>query len=155
MALEIERKFLVVGEAWRDGVRDLRRLRQAYLTKNGRVSIRIRIDGDETASLTIKAAAAGIARNEYEYSIPVEDALELFEQRVGEVVAKRRHLVPIGDVTWEIDLFEGENDGLVVAEIELPHAEATFHRPLWLGTEITHERRYYNADLARLPFKRW
>lgn len=155
MAIEIERKYHVLSDAWRRDVVGVRHLRQAYLSKNGRISIRIRIDGDESATLTIKTAAAGIERNEYEYPVPVTDALELFEQREGSIIAKRRHLIPEDGLMWEIDVFEGDNVGLVVAEIELPNADAQLPRPSWLGAEITHDRRYYNTDLARHPYASW
>ena len=155
MAIEIERKFCVIGNAWRDGVTRMRRLPQAYLTKNGRISIRVRIDGDASATLTIKTASSGIERDEYEYSIPVRDALELFEHREGSVVVKVRHIVPIDGLEWEIDVFEGENAGLVIAEVELPSADTRFALPPWLGQEVTQDRRYYNADLARHPYAFW
>jgi len=155
MALEIERKFRVSGDSWKPLVGRTRRLRQAYLTKNGRLSVRVRIDGDETGTLTIKAARSGIERHEYEYAIPLADAEELMLQREGSVISKVRHIVPIGDFNWEIDVFDGENAGLVVAEIELDRPDRTFERPDWLGEEVTGDRRFYNADLAKHPYKSW
>jgi len=155
MAIEIERKFHVLSDAWRRDVVGVRHLRQAYLSKNARISIRVRIDGDDKATLTIKTATAGIERNEYEYPIPVTDALELFEQREGSIVQKRRHIVPIDGHDWEIDVFEGDNAGLVVAEIELPSTDTQLVRPSWLGAEITQDRRFYNADLASHPYALW
>jgi adenylate cyclase len=155
MAIEIERKFRVLSDAWRRDAVSVRHLRQAYLTKNGRISIRVRIDGDASATLTIKTAAAGIERNEYEYPIPVADARELLERREGSIIVKRRHIVPVDGHEWEIDVFEGDNAGLIVAEIELPRAGIRLVRPPWLGAEITHDRRYYNADLARHPYALW
>lgn len=155
MPLEIERKFLVDGDGWRAGVTRARHLRQAYLTKNRRISIRVRIDGETHASLTIKSAGAGIERHEYEYVIPVADALDLLEQREGSVIVKTRHIVPFGGLEWEIDVFEGDNAGLIVAEVELADAGHRIVRPAWLGREITDDRRYYNADLSKHPFTRW
>lgn len=155
MAIEIERKFRVSGDEWKRGVVRTRRLRQAYLTKNGRLSIRVRIDGDETGTLTIKAARSGLERHEYEYTIPLSDAEELMLQREGSVISKVRHIVPIDGLTWEIDVFDGENSGLIIAEVELDRADRTFERPEWLGDEVTGDRRYYNADLAKQPFSSW
>jgi adenylate cyclase len=155
MALEIERKFRVSGDSWKPLVARTRRLRQAYLTKNGRLSVRVRIDGDETGTLTIKAARSGLERHEYEYAIPLADAEELMHQREGSVISKVRHIVPISGFNWEIDVFDGENAGLVVAEIELDRADRTFERPDWLGEEVTGDRRFYNADLAKHPYMSW
>lgn len=155
MPLEIERKFLVVDDSWRQAVVRTRSLRQGYLTKNGRLSIRVRIDGTEEATLTIKTASVGITRNEFEYSIPVADAEQLLDQREGAIVGKIRHIVMRGGDVWEIDVFDGENQGLVIAEIELTDADQRFERPSWLGEEVTQNRRYFNADLSRLPFSQW
>ncbi|MFZ1894475.1 MAG: CYTH domain-containing protein [Rhodoplanes sp.] len=155
MAVEIERKFRVIDSAWMSSVTRKRGIRQAYLTKNGRVSVRIRIDGENKATLTIKTAQPGVSRQEYEYDIPVADAEELLELRDGAVIEKTRHDVPIGDVVWEIDVFAGENSGLVIAEVELVNDDQEFRRPSWVGEEITHDRRFYNADLAKRPFGSW
>ncbi len=155
MALEIERKFRVSGDGWKPLVSRTRRLRQAYLTKTGRLSIRVRIDGDAAGTLTIKAARSGMERHEYEYAIPLTDAEELMLQRDGSVISKVRHIVPIGGLEWEIDVFDGENAGLVIAEIELDRPDRTFERPDWLGEEVTGDRRYYNADLAKRPYTSW
>ena len=155
MALEIERKFRVTGESWKLRVARTRSLRQAYLTKNGRLSVRVRIDGNESATLTIKAARSGIERHEYEYAIPLADAEELFLHREGSIISKVRHIVPIDGLNWEIDVFDGENAGLVIAEIELDRPDRSFERPDWLGDEVTGDRRYYNADLAKTPYKNW
>jgi len=155
MALEIERKFRVSGDSWRPLVARTRRLRQAYLSKNGRLSIRVRIDGDRDGTLTIKAARSGLERHEYEYTIPLADAEELMLQREGSIISKVRHIVPIDGLNWEIDVFDGENTGLVVAEIELDRPDRTFERPEWLGEEVTGDRRFYNADLATRPYKSW
>ena len=112
MAVEIERKFHVIDLMWMASVSHKRRIRQAYLTKNGRVAIRIRIDGEDRATLKIKTAQPAVLRHEYEYDIPIEDAEELLGLRDGAVIEKTRHEVPIGEVVWEIDVFAGENAGL-------------------------------------------
>jgi adenylate cyclase len=155
MALEIERKFRVVGDSWRSQTIAAHRIRQAYLAKTDRLSLRVRIRDPDRSTLTIKTAAPGIERHEYEYPIPVTDAEALLEQREGAVILKLRHVVPLGDLTWEIDEFEGDNAGLVVAEVELARADQSFAQPPWIGEEVTHDRRFYNADLAHRPFTRW
>ena len=155
MAVEIERKFRVVGDGWRAQVGRARRIRQAYLALNERVSIRVRISDDETATLTIKTVAAGTTRDEFEYAIPVADAEALVLRRQGAVIAKTRHEVEIAGLVWEIDVFEGDNAGLVLAEIELDRADRPIDLPDWIGAEVTHDRRFYNAELAQRPFGRW
>jgi adenylate cyclase len=155
MAVEIERKFHVIDGAWMASVSRKRRIRQAYLTKNGRVAIRIRIADEDRATLTIKTAQPSVLRQEYEYDIPVADAEELLELRDGAVIEKTRHEVPIGNLVWEIDVFAGDNSGLVIAEVELTSGDQEFCRPEWLGEEITHDKRFYNADLAKRPYRSW
>lgn len=156
MALEIERKYRVVGEDWRPLVSAKKRICQAYLADTEQISLRVRIKDETTATLTIKTAAPGHTRQEFEYSVPLDDAEELLLVRTGAIVVKTRHIVPAaGDLVWEIDVFEGENAGLVLAEIELEHADQTFEHPAWLGEEVTFDRRFYNSELARLPFSRW
>jgi adenylate cyclase len=155
MAIEIERKFLVIGDGWKQSVSRVRHLKQAYLTNNDTLSIRVRVDDTGTATLTIKTASAGNQRSEYEYAIPVADAESLMQHRNGSVIAKTRHVVPVGELAWEVDVFTGDNAGLVVAEIELDRADRPFERPAWIGPEVTNDRRYYNADLAKLPVKLW
>lgn len=148
MATEIERKFLVSGPGWRERAEPGRALRQAYLTQDGRAAVRVRIVDDAKAYLTIKGATKGRVRAEFEYEIPVEDARALFALRAGQAVEKRRYIVRNGAERWEIDVFEGAHEGLVIAEIELPSEDAPFARPDWLGAEVTEDPRYYNANLA-------
>lgn len=155
MATEIERKFLVIGDTWRAQVRDARPIRQAYVAIGDRATVRVRITDGSTAKLTIKSASAGHTRSEFEYPIPVEDAEAMLGLRTGAVVSKLRHHVPAGPLMWEIDVFDGENSGLVIAEIELSVPDQSFERPPWLGREVTDDRRYFNADLALWPFTRW
>jgi adenylate cyclase len=155
MAIEIERKFHVTGTDWERSVARKRRIRQAYLTKNGRISIRIRIDNDTRATLTMKTSQPARRRKEFEYDIPIADAEELLELRDGAVIEKTRHDVPIGGLTWEVDVFAGENSGLTIAEVELDHEDQAVERPSWIGEEITHDQRFYNADLARHPYQNW
>lgn len=154
MADEIERKFLVVGDTWRDAVADSTEMVQGYLNDTGRASVRVRLAG-ESANLNIKAAVTGMRRAEYEYPIPVADARAMLETLCGGVVAKQRHRVRVGSHTWEIDVFAGENAPLVVAEIELTHEAEDFVRPDWLGAEVTDDVRYYNHALSIQPYATW
>lgn len=155
MGLEIERKFLLRDAAWREAVQESFFLRQGYLNAEQRCSVRVRACG-ERAWLNIKSATIGAQRLEFEYEIPLADANILLDQlSLGLVIEKTRHLVDVGGHIWEIDVFEGENAGLVVAEIELEHPDEAFEKPAWLGEEVTHDIRYYNTSLARNPFKFW
>jgi len=144
-----------VGDGWRDDVRRARRFRQAYLAIGERVSVRVRIVDAGSAMLTVKTTAAGIAREEYDYAIPLADGLALIEQRQGSLIDKVRHDVAAGDLVWEIDVFEGDNAGLVIAEIELDSTSRQIELPRWIGEEVTHDRRYYNAELSMRPYARW
>lgn len=155
MALEIERKFLVTGDGWKPLAVRRRRLRQAYLRRDGRLSIRIRIDGDRAAYLTIKSAETSRSRNEYEYTIPLRDAEELAAFRDGALVVKTRHNVPFAGLEWEVDEFEADNAGLVLAEVELGDSAQAIDLPPWIGPEVTHDPRYYNAALAGRPWSTW
>lgn len=160
MAIEIERKFLVLNDSWRAVADTGRHYRQAYLSRvTGaaavRSSIRVRTDG-ERAYLNIKSATLGIRRQEYEYAIPLADAeAMLAELCLGAVVEKTRYHVSMGAHVWEIDVFTGANTGLIVAEIELGCEDETFERPMWLGAEVSHDPRYYNVYLAERPYTRW
>jgi adenylate cyclase len=155
VAKEIERKFLVVDDSWHSAATGSARYLQGYLANGARSSVRIRIDGD-TAWLNIKSATLDIERVEYEYPVPLADGEEMLARLCeGRLVEKRRWFVPHEGKTWEVDVFEGENEGLVVAEIELDSAEEEFARPAWLGEEVSHDSRYYNVYLARHPYSTW
>lgn len=155
MAIEIERKFLVRDERWREAADTGTEYQQAYLVGSKAASVRVRIEGEQ-AFLNIKSATLGITRQEYEYPIPLQDARamlrDLCEQPVIEKT--RYHLVHAGH-TWEIDEFKGENAGLIVAEIELPDEHAEFARPAWLGEEVSADPRYYNVSLVKNPYQNW
>ncbi|HUO99660.1 MAG TPA: CYTH domain-containing protein [Rhizomicrobium sp.] len=148
MAREIERKFLVAGDGWRRSVRSAASIRQAYLARPDAASIRVRIIDEREAFLTIKSSQPGAVRAEFEYAVPMEDALHLLHLRTGLVIRKRRHIVPAGGFEWEVDVFEDEHAGLVLAELELDHRESDFERPAWIGQEVTGDPRFYNANLA-------
>lgn len=161
MGIEIERKFLLAGDGWRRSVERTQAMAQGYLNdldvlSGGiqKASIRVRIEG-EAAFLNIKSAQSGPSRLEFDYPVPVEDARQLLELCVGGLVRKQRHYVRHGGHLWEIDEFEGENAGLVVAEIELGSPDEAFALPPWAGREVTDEPRYYNLALASRPYSRW
>lgn len=161
MGIEIERKFLLAGDGWRDAVERVVPMAQGYLNDLAMVdsgamqaSVRVRIEGD-AAFLNIKSREAGPRRQEFDYAIPVADAQALLALCVGGLVEKRRHYVRHAGHLWEIDEFLGDNAGLLVAEIELECVEERFERPAWLGAEATHAQRYYNLALAARPYSHW
>ncbi len=152
MGIEIERKFLVVGDGWRAA--PALPYAQGYLNRDRERTVRVRIV-ETRAWLTIKGANAGATRAEFEYPIPVADAEQLLGLCDGPLVRKLRRVVVHAGATWEIDEFLGDNAGLVVAEIELASEDAAFERPPWVGAEVTHDARYFNSSLATAPFSTW
>ena len=155
MATEIERKYLVRDHSWRAHARARVRYEQGYLANTEHCSVRVRIGGGE-ARLNIKGATVGASRLEFEYPVALEDArVMLRELCPASVIEKTRYLVPHGDREWEVDVFEGDNAGLVVAEIELGDPSEPVALPPWAGEEVTGDVRYYNASLALTPFNRW
>ena len=154
MGTEIERKFLVVNDSWKNDRSGLE-CRQGYLTSTEEISVRIRIM-DDTARLNIKKKLSDIERLEYEYTIPMDDALEMLEETCGDrVVTKTRYPVDYAGKTWEVDVFHDANEGLTVAEIELNSIDESFDLPPWAGEEVSHDPRYLNVNLARKPYKDW
>ncbi|HWH52054.1 MAG TPA: CYTH domain-containing protein [Gemmatimonadaceae bacterium] len=155
MAREIERKFLVRRDRWRPNGERRTRYRQGYLSTDPERIVRVRADGT-MAFLTIKGLTVGTSRSEYEYRISVDDADEMLDQLcLRPLIEKVRYREAFGEHTWEIDVFEGANEGLVVAEIELPSANAEFVAPPWLGAEVSDDPRYFNSNLVRAPFSTW
>lgn len=159
MAREIERKFLVKNLDWKTLVTKETHLAQGYLNdinkKGSKSSIRIRIEGDK-ANINIKSLEIGMSRDEYEYPIDLADAQKMLKTlSVGPVIEKVRYLVPNGQYTWEIDAFLGDNQGLIVAEIELDSEEAQIQIPDWIGKEVTEFKRYYNISLSQRPYQTW
>lgn len=151
MAVEIERKFLVAGEDWRKAVTRSHAMRQGYLSTNAKATVRIRIVDDARAFLTLKGPTDGISRAEFEYEVPLDEGRALLEMARPNVVEKRRHIVPHGGLTWEVDVFEGAHAGPVVAEVELESADQQIDLPAWVGREVSHDDRYANASLSRHP----
>jgi len=155
MATEIERKFLVTNDSWRKDVTSTTEYTQGYLATERSCSIRIRVEKDR-ASLNIKSATLGISRNEYDYPIPLSEANEILQELcIKPLLKKTRFHVPHGDHVWEIDVFDGDNKGLVVAEIELARPDEPFSRPDWLGEEVSDDPRYYNVCLVKHPYQEW
>ncbi|MCB2076435.1 MAG: CYTH domain-containing protein [Novosphingobium sp.] len=149
MAREIERKFLVRGDGWRARAGDGRRLEQAYLAITDAANVRVRIIDGSKAFITVKSARSGMSRDEFEYAVPVEDARAMMTLRKGAIIEKTRHEVPsAGALVWEVDVFAGAHEGLVLCEIELPDEATRIEMPDWLGAEVTGDPAYYNAALA-------
>jgi adenylate cyclase len=154
MGVEIERKFLVHGEEWKNNAGEGTDFQQGYLSRGGDCSVRVRIEGNR-ANLNIKSATLGISRQEFEYPVPVADAKELLSLFCPATVIKKRYLINFAGKTWEIDVFAGDNHGLVIAEIELDSIDEKFQLPPWAGEEVSADPRYYNTELAKHPYNSW
>jgi adenylate cyclase len=155
MSFEIERKFLVASDSWRNSAIRQIKIRQAYLDSNAKVSIRVRIKDDSSATLTLKSRSPKLRRREFEYVIPTLDAEELISLRRSHIIEKVRYIVLGDNLNWEVDVFSGENLGLVTAEIELLDENQKITLPPWIGSEITGQVRYYNGTLAQHPYCSW
>jgi len=159
MAIEIERKFLLLDDSWRQQAGTANLMRQGYFAGPGdetqRASIRIRVDNDH-ANLNIKSYELGVSRQEYEYPIELADAEKMLESLCEKpLIEKQRYEIVVGEHTWEIDVFSGENEGLIVAEVELSSEDEEFVKPAWLGEEVSDDPRYYNVSLRNHPYKDW
>ncbi|MES9993952.1 MAG: CYTH domain-containing protein [Candidatus Thiodiazotropha sp.] len=155
MALEIERKYLVINEKWRDSIIKESVMKQGYLASQPNATVRVRISGSE-ARLTIKGSSRGISRSEFEYPIPLEDAQQLLDNHIsGALIEKVRYRVQCGAHVWDLDVFDGANRGLVVAEVELGSEDEAFLVPEWAGEEVSMDSRYYNANLVSHPYCDW
>ncbi len=152
MPTEIERKYLVTSDAWKQNVVSETPMRQGYFDTGPDSTVRVRLEG-ERAVLTIKGPTVGISRAEYEYEIPEADAREMLDMFCGDCqVEKVRYDVEHAGKRWEVDVFEGANQGLVLAEIELDRPDEAFDVPAWIGEDVSHDSRYRNACLARRPW---
>ncbi|MBN1904763.1 MAG: CYTH domain-containing protein [Deltaproteobacteria bacterium] len=152
MANEIERKFLLKNNTWPHD--NVMKYRQGYLSSVKERNVRVRIAG-EKGWLTIKGSSVGASRMEFEYEIPLQDAGMLLDICEKPLIEKNRYKVIDNGFTWEVDEFFGENQGLVIAEIELESEDQEFTKPDWIGEEVTDDPRYYNASLVKNPFKMW
>ena len=153
MGREIERKFLVAGETWREGAEGTL-FRQGYLSTHKERTVRVRRQGPRGV-LTIKGLTTGATRPEFEYEIPVADADALLALCEEPIIEKTRYPISFAGHRWEVDEFHGVNQGLIVAEIELDDEAEEFVKPAWLGEEVTSDRRYFNANLVAAPFSTW
>jgi adenylate cyclase len=152
MSIEIERRFLVKNEHWRPHVVRKLRITQGYLANEGNATVRVRVTDDHNATLTIKSHAAATCRHEFEYAIPLADAASLLKLRSGGLLRKVRHIVISNGNTWEVDVFEDENAGLVIAELELETVGQKVDIPDWVDREITGDVRFSNSHLTRQPY---
>lgn len=155
MALEVEYKFLVADASWREDADDGVRMSQGYLANRDRLSIRVRVAGDK-AWLNVKHAESLTVRHEYEYPIPLADAEALLATAcTGPQVEKTRYIVKHAQHVWEVDVFHADNEGLVMAEIELESPDERFQHPRWLGQDVSNDPRYLNQNLAKHPYGAW
>jgi adenylate cyclase len=155
MAIEIERKFLLKNTSWQEVAEPGMKYSQGYLVGSKNASVRVRVEG-ERAFINIKSATIDITRQEFEYEIPLTDAQQLLDSLCEKpLISKTRYHVKYEQHTWEIDVFDGDNAGLVVAEIELKDINEPFAKPGWLGDEVSNDVRYYNVNLVKHPFKDW
>lgn len=154
MGWEIERKFLVIGDAWRQGARGVL-CRQGYLVASDDLVVRVRVAGDR-ACLTIKGRKRGLSCPEYEYPIPISDALQVLEQVYpAPFIEKIRYALDYKGMPWVVDEFKGDNDGLVIAEVELEEERQIIALPDWAGREVSHDPKYWNVNLMKHPYGRW
>lgn len=156
MATEIERKYLIQFKAWQQAKKNAEytHISQGYLSLNPERTVRIRIT-KASALLTIKGITKGVSRSEFEYQIPLNDGLALLKICQGSIIKKRRYLLPYDNLIWEVDEFEGDNTGLIIAEVELESEDQIFTLPSWIKEEVSDDNRYYNANLVQHPFKDW
>lgn len=155
MPVEIERKFLVHQEMWNnENPKEHKQIRQGYLLSQPDKTIRVRVAG-EKGFITIKGKAEGAGRPEYEYEIPLNEAHELIDRFADRVIEKIRYYIHYKNKLWEVDKFEGDNAGLMIAEIELNDADESFEKPAWAGEEVTEDPKYLNVHLAQKPYSQW
>jgi adenylate cyclase len=154
--IEIERKFIVKNQSFKEEIHTKSIVSQGYLSSNPERTVRVRIK-NEKGYLTIKGISnkAGTSRYEWEKEIPLNEAVELFKLCEKGAIEKTRYEIKYGNHTYEVDEFHGDNEGLIIAEIELSSENEKFDKPNWLGDEVTGEQRYYNSNLSILPFKEW
>lgn len=151
--MEIERKFLVCADGWKENAKATP-IAQGYIVNSPEVVVRARRKGDKSF-LTIKADRGGISRLEFEYEIPKADVEQMLKELCGDAIEKTRYKVQVGKLTWEVDEFHGVNDGLILAEVELESADQAFEKPDWAGPEVSEDKRFFNAYIAETPFSSW
>lgn len=154
MAVETERKFLLKNDNWRPLVSSQKNIMQGYLNSEPERTVRIRISGNQ-GIITIKSKPEGLSRSEFEYDIPVADARKMMALCEKPIIEKTRNLLTFEGKLWEIDEFEGDNQGLIVAEVELQSEQEAIELPPWLGEEVSYDKRYFNASLIKHPYGQW
>jgi adenylate cyclase len=155
MGVEIERKFLVDHEKWERLIKPAgTHYRQGYLLDDARRTLRVRSAGEQ-GFITIKGTTTGITRKEFEYKIPVNEAIELITNFAETEVEKTRYRITVAGKLWEVDEFWGDNSGLIMAEIELTNENEEFEKPVWVTSEVSSDDRYYNSNLSKNPYKNW
>ena len=154
MAKEIERKYRIKDNTWKSEIHSSHTIKQGYLNLEPTRTVRVRIMGPK-AFLTIKGKNIKTTRLEFEYEIPIDDALQLLQLCEKPLLEKTRHEIHINKLIWEIDEFEGDNQGLIIAEVELQDENQEIELPSWIEKEVSHESRYYNSSLIKNPYKNW
>ncbi len=154
MPLEIERKFLLKNSDWKQEIQSSFQIKQGYLNSHPERTVRIRIK-ENKGILTIKGKTKQVTRKEFEYEIPLNEAKDLIQLCEKPLIEKTRHLIRKENLTWEIDEFEGENKGLILAEVELQSENQNLSLPSWIGEEVSHDPKYYNSSLISNPFQNW
>mgnify|MGYP005849342259 CR=1 FL=1 len=155
MPTEIERKFLVKGEAWRSLSPTGTVYRQGYIPTQNRTTVRVRLVGEQ-GYITLKGLSKGISRAEYEYPIPAQDAREMLNTFCDRpLIEKTRYKLEFAGLIWEVDEFAGENQGLILAEVELTDENQIVELPDWIGKDVSDDPRYYNANLVQHPYSQW
>lgn len=154
MPIEIERKFLVQSNDWKKYITSKQSIIQAYMNNQKNGNVRVRTKGDK-AYITIKGKSEGLKRLEFEYEIPFDDAIQIIEMSEYSIIQKTRYEIKLDGLVWEIDVFEGDNDGLIIAEVELNSENQNIELPLWIGKEVSDDIRYFNLSLVHKPFKSW
>jgi len=154
MGLEIERKFLVKNNDWKKNTQSSDDIKQGYLSTDAERTVRIRTKNNQ-AFVTIKGKSIGLTRSEFEYEIPINDAIEMLKLCKPGIIEKTRHYIKYQNHIWELDVFKGDNQGLIVVEIELESENESFISPDWLGEEVTSDSRYFNSYLSKNSFVNW
>jgi adenylate cyclase len=155
MGIEIERKFLVDHEKWQQLAKPQGKVyKQGYLLSDEKRTVRVRVL-DDVAYITLKGSTTGISRSEFEYTIPVDEGKEILKDMATSFIEKTRYNINYAGNVWEVDVFEGDNEGLIIAEIELKNEDQEFEKPEWVKNDVSDDRRYTNAYLSVNPFKNW
>ena len=154
MAVEIERKFLVINDSWKKDIQESFPIKQGFLSSDPERNVRVRIKGSK-GYITVKGETKSISRIEFEYEIPLSDAEEILKLCLQPIIEKVRHEIMFDGHTWEVDEFFGVNDGLIIAELELTSEQQLYNSPEWIGKEVSNDAKYYNSNLILSPYSHW